>query len=467
MKLRVKLTLGTVALLAIIFGICGSLLVSASFDAMLQSERQSALGSYNTVQNTLQLVNSISTQSGLDDIVSALRSLGGGALWDGVFLYTDGSPVYASGDVPEGIKPDTVATRPGECSVTYWTGEESQYLQVSGRVNVNSQTLSVYILTDISDIYALRESQLSTYRRLLGLTIVIGAAGSWLMAALLTRPLTRLARTSRKIAQGDLSSRANVTSGDELETLAGEFNAMADKLEENIAELQDSVRRQTEFMGSFAHELKTPMTSIIGYADLIRRRMLTQEEEQEAANYIFSEGRRLESLSIKLLDLLILKKRDFELKVASPAAIVAGIVRVMRPQLQGYDITLRYRAADGRCLLEPDLVKSLIINLVDNARKAMDSGGAIFISSEMTDTGCAISVTDNGRGIPETELAKITEAFYRVDKSRSRAQGGAGLGLALCNEIAALHSGKLEIRSVEGRGTSITAILNGGIADEG
>ncbi len=466
MKLRVKLTLGTVALLALIFGICGSLLISASFDAMLQSERQSALGSYNTVQNTLQLVNSISTQSGLEDIVAALRSLGGGSLWDGVFLRTGETLLYASGGVPEGVTPERIDTRTGQCAVSYWTGEGNQYLQVSGSVNVNNQRLSVYILTDISHIYDLRESQLSTYRRLLILTVIIGAAGSWLMAALLTRPLTRLARASRKIAQGDLTSRANVTSGDELETLAGEFNDMADKLEANIAELQDSVRRQTEFMGSFAHELKTPMTSIIGYADLIRRRMLTADEEQEAANYIFSEGRRLESLSIKLLDLLILKKRDFELKVSSPSAIISGIVRVMRPQLAGYDITLRYRAAEGKCLLEPDLVKSLIINLVDNARKAMDSGGAIFISSEMTDTGCAVSVTDNGRGIPETELAKITEAFYRVDKSRSRAQGGAGLGLALCNEIAALHSGELKIRSVEGRGTSITAILNGGRADE-
>ena len=113
-------------------------------------------------------------------------------------------------------------------------------------------------------------------------------------------------------------------------------------------------------------------------------------------------------------------------------------------------------------MLEPDLTKSLLINLVDNARKAMDNGGAVFILSEMTDTGCVFSVTDNGRGIPASDLTKITEAFYRVDKSRSRAQGGVGLGLALCDEIAKLHAGALGIQSVEGKGTRITAVLNGG-----
>ena len=459
MKFRVKMTVGAVTLLALIFGICGSLMISASFDAMVESERDSALRTYYSVQSTLQLANSISTQSGYEDIVSALSTLGGSnrALWDGVCLAGEQRELYSSG-----IQPEKRETKAGVCTVSYWENQGERYLQVSGCLNVNDEMLSLYLLTNISDIYALRDTQLSTYRRLLVLTVIIGAAGSYVMALLLTRPLTKLTRTARQIGQGDLTSRADVSSGDELETLAKEFNAMADRLEANIVELQDNAKRQTEFMGSFAHELKTPMTSIIGYADLIRRRMLSPEEEQEAANYIFTEGRRLESLSIKLLDLIILKKRDFDLVEASPDAIVAGIVRVMRPQLSAQGITLRYRAEPGRCMLEPDLAKSLIINLVDNARKAMDNGGAIFILSEMTEAGCAVSVTDNGRGIPEKELARITEAFYRVDKSRSRAQGGVGLGLALCNEIAGLHHGELQIRSVEGRGTSITVHLNGG-----
>ncbi len=459
MKLREKLTLGAVTLLALIFGVCGSLLISASFDATLKSERDAALRTYYSVQSTLQLATSIDTQMEYDDFVGALSILDqrDRDMWDGIMLRSADATLYRSG-----LWPQETATEAGECAIGYSSDGGKRLLQVSGMLTVNGQKLSLYIIHDITGIYELRQTQLATYRRLLVLTVILGAAGSWLMAAFLMRPLTRLTRASRQIAAGDLSSRAEVRSGDELEALANEFNAMAARLEENIGELQENARRQTEFMGSFAHELKTPMTSIIGYSDLIRRRMLSPEEEQEAANYIFSEGRRLESLSLKLLDLLMLKKRDFELSEASPAAIVTGVVRLLRPSLTREGVTLRYRAAEGRCLLEPDLVKSLLINLVDNARKAMDNGGAVFIISEMTPTGCAVSVTDNGRGIPRGELAKITEAFYRVDKSRSRAQGGVGLGLALCDEIAKLHGGALEIRSVEGRGTSITVTLNGG-----
>ena len=272
------------------------------------------------------------------------------------------------------------------------------------------------------------------------------------------------ARASRKLAAGDLTSRADVKSGDELETLAHEFNAMANELETSMGKMRDFVDRQTAFMGSFAHELKTPMTSIIGYSDLLRRSTLNEEEAREAANYIFSESRRLEALSLKLQDLILLKKEDFELTPAEPRALLSGVVRVMRPVLTRAGVTLRYRAGEGRCLLEPDLVKSLLINLVDNARKAMDNGGAIFILAELTEEGCRFSVTDNGRGIPEADLKRITEAFYRVDKSRSRAQGGVGLGLALCDEIARLHHGSLTIRSVLGRGTVITAEMKGGRA---
>ena len=215
-------------------------------------------------------------------------------------------------------------------------------------------------------------------------------------------------------------------------------------------------------MGSFAHEMKTPMTPIIGYADLLRGQSLSPAEQQQAANYIFSEGRRLESLSLKLLDLLVLRKRDFTLSEGSPESIVTGLVHVLRPSLAKRDIVLQCRCEPGRCRMEPDLVKSLVINLIDNARKAMDGAGNIYVLTEMTDTGCRIRVVDNVRGMPQREIGRITEAFYRVDKSRSRAQGGVGLGLALCREIVALHEGTLEFQSAEGKGTIVTAALNGG-----
>ena len=111
-----------------------------------------------------------------------------------------------------------------------------------------------------------------------------------------------------------------------VELLARDFNRMTDTIEDNMHQMADAMKRQEEFMGSFAHELKTPMTSIIGYADLMRSQALDEEEQQEAAEYIFSEGRRLESLSLKLLDLLVLKKKDFELRPTNLQTMIEGAV---------------------------------------------------------------------------------------------------------------------------------------------
>ena len=111
--------------------------------------------------------------------------------------------------------------------------------------------------------------------------------------------------------------------------------------------------------------------------------------------------------------------------------------------------------------MEPDLVKSLLYNLIDNAAKSIEGDGIIAVKASVIPGGCQFHVADNGRGMEEAELARITEAFYRVDKSRSRAQGGAGLGLALCKQIVELHNGSLRYESKPGAGTQVTATLYG------
>ena len=110
------------------------------------------------------------------------------------------------------------------------------------------------------------------------------------------------------------------------------------------------------------------------------------------------------------------------------------------------------------------MLQTLLQNLLDNARKATASGGRVVLTGRSRENGYQVTVADQGRGIPDRELNKITEPFYMVDKSRSRAEGGAGLGLALCKEIAELHQGHLRFESQEGKGTIVTVML-GGVAD--
>ena len=214
-------------------------------------------------------------------------------------------------------------------------------------------------------------------------------------------------------------------------------------------------------MGGLAHELKTPMTSIIGYADLLRGHSLTDDDKRDAANYIFMEGRRLEVLSLKLLDLIVLKKRDFTFLPIRIKKIVEDAERLLRPVLEKLDVRISYDCDDGECMIEPDLFMSLLLNIIDNARKAIEGAGEITIRSSTENDFCEIRITDNGRGIPEDELTKIKDAFYRVDKSRSRAQGGVGLGLRLCDEIIALHGGEISVESKLGIGTTVVIRLKG------
>lgn len=464
MKFKYKVMLYMTAFLSFFYVVSACLLIFVSFQTSLNKEKANALNTHRMIQNML-LVSKDMNQRAYQYTLNQLASQNA-SMWKGIRLKEAKNRIlyYESGYMPYLLTQNDIQTMEEEtcCLIRYIQKGTSHFVQISGLIDTGSTSLVLEISQDVTQVYAARETQLQIYKAILAFVLTAGSIGALLISEKLTKPIRQLSETSRKIAGGNLSIRSNIHSGDEIELLSRDFNHMTDSLEDNIRKMADSIRRQEEFMGSFAHELKTPMTSIIGYADLMRSQALTKEEQQEAAEYIFSEGQRLESLSLKLLDLLVLKKRDFEFRPTNLQALIESAVRTTLPSMEGRQIRLKERSDEGLCLLEPDLTKSLIVNLIDNARKAIDNGGSILVTGRLTSEGCEITVTDTGRGMKKEELARITEAFYRVDKSRSRAQGGAGLGLALCQEIAQLHHGGLLFESTPGKGTIVKAILNGG-----
>ena len=238
------------------------------------------------------------------------------------------------------------------------------------------------------------------------------------------------------------------------------------ELERSIENLENVASRREEFIGSFAHELKTPLTAIIGYADMLRSKDMNPKSRFTAAGYIFSEGKRLEALSLKLMDIIVAGKQEFEPKKFEVGYFIRSIAAVTVPSLSNDGLTLDLRWDPGTIEVEPDLFKTLMINLVDNARKASKKGDVVELFGKAEDGGYALYVRDHGRGMPAEELSRITEPFYMIDKSRSRAQNGAGLGLALCQRIAELHGTKLEYESELGKGTTVRILLKGGAARE-
>lgn len=233
------------------------------------------------------------------------------------------------------------------------------------------------------------------------------------------------------------------------------------KLTDDMRNLSEAAERREEFIASFAHELKTPLTAIIGYADMLRSREMTPKNRFTAAGYIFSEGKRLESLSLKLMELIVSGKQGIERRRFDAPYFIREVAAVTVPSLATDGMTLDMRWEPGEVWVEPDLFKTLMINLIDNARKASRRGQTVEFFGKHVDGGYAFYVRDHGRGMKKEDLGRITEPFYMIDKSRSRAQNGAGLGLALCQRIAELHGTALEFESEPGQGTTVRVLLKG------
>lgn len=336
------------------------------------------------------------------------------------------------------------------------------FLHAASPFPLNETILYLENGREVSDLFSARSEQYQIFFYLiLALTGAVGAV-SLLISAFIFRPLGHMSAVTQRMANGELDVRVAVNSHDEIGLLAADFNAMAEKLEEQMQELIDAARRQEDFIGSFAHEIKTPLTSIIGYADLLRSRPATAEQVQNNADYIFREGRRLEVLSRKLMDLIVLKQEEFPMRKVPMDTFLQRVGGTMFPVFEKQQICLKIQADAAAISIEPDLMETVCLNLLDNARKAMDQGGVITLEGKTEEDGYGIYVTDHGKGIPAKELNRITEAFYMVDKSRSRSQGGAGLGLFVCQQIVELHGGTMEFQSIEGIGTQVKVYLKGG-----
>lgn len=464
MTFRCKIALALVCLLSLLFGGGSSALISFSFQSALAREQAAAKAAYDQLLRTFQLVERVEVWSQPQDAVQVVQQLSaqGGQSWAALSL-TAGEEVLLSQGVPTpGFLDLGGFADAGHCAQAAFSYYDRTYLQLTGQLDIQGTPLLLNVAYDISPIYETRQQQLETFGRIFVILLAVCALLSYTAARLLTRPLEKLSRTAQALAAGDLACRSGITGRDEIGALAREFDAMAQRQQEHIAALRATMEGQDRFIGSFTHELKTPMTSILGYADLLRRGTLSPDEQAQAADYIFSEARRLERLSFKLLELYLAEHQSPELLPASPAALVQDLTAPLVPGLARQGITLTAQGEEGLCLLEPDLFRSLVLNLLDNARKAMEGPGTIAVTTAMTGDGCTLTVRDTGQGMPPEVLDHLTEAFYRVDKSRARAQGGAGLGLTLCDRIAALHQGQLRLESRPGQGTTVTVTLKGG-----
>ena len=458
MKFLYKILLWTIIIMATAFGFSGYFFVNYVFQTALDREVDQAMDDSNILQFAFETaaLNIPTRYDVLQD--TAVQQIGtnlenSGRDSERLVRLSDENrqTLYAS----DGFTQDTSLLQDITEDSIIW-----QVLQQDGRyyiqtgVTVNAMDRSLYLETmeDVTRVFEERAMGFSVYRRVTLIMLLVCAVITFFICTWLTKPIRLLAKATRRMAAGDYGYRAQQISTDELGQLTQDFNSMANVLEDTIEELQDEVRAREDFIAAFAHELKTPLTAIIGYADLLRSRKLDEEKHFMSANYIYTEGKRLENMSFRLLDIIVTKREQIDPQPVQSEVFAQYLGDMFAGNAEQ---TLDILMDPGTVYAEVNLIKSVLLNLVDNAFKASSPGDVVEVTGWNTENGYAFQVKDYGVGIPEDELKKVTEAFYMVDKSRSRSRNGAGLGLALCEEILGLHQSTLFIESQLGVGTTI------------
>ncbi|MDO5346051.1 MAG: HAMP domain-containing sensor histidine kinase [Lachnospiraceae bacterium] len=457
MKLSWKLFFITTPIFILFLTVFGSWMLQESFQESLNQEVERCMVENQMFQNSYELTfhslseqqrEQTSVQRVVESFYKKQKNGGNARIYSlrGEVLYQQNS-LQVANRIREALDEEN--------NVGYEIVRQQDHVYV---VVLARSSFDVFVET-IRNITAVFENRTAMYFRYrtaaLAVTILTGGL-ILLVLFLVMRNMEKLSSATRQFAMGQYDTRVVIRSSDEIGRLAEDFNWMADAMKVQMERLEGEARRQEEFTAAFAHELKTPLTSIIGYADTIRQMELTQEETDMCADYIYRQGKRLQSLSYKLLDMTMTDRRDFDYRPLSAPEFLEEIEKTVRKALEEKQLVLELQAEKGMIYGDQELLSSVFINLIDNARKASAPGGIIRVTGAAAPGGYFIVVEDQGEGIPKEEVSKITEAFYMVDKSRSRKEGGAGLGLALCRKILELHGAGWKIESAVGKGTKVT-----------
>lgn len=459
MRLYAKIFLCGTAIFSAAFLVAGYLLLTDTYQNELNREKELALRQYQYDKFTVQsgLISEwqnismgyVEDESFFERLVSNLG--------EGTAFYLETTRPLIS-NLPDKLDDSLVKEiKEDVISYQFQNAGEKSYFVTGGKIVQDE--LSVYMLraVDITSITQKHKKLVEQFQQMYLAVLAVSMGVMLVLSAFITRPIKKMNLAAKRIARGDYEERLSSRGSDEIAELTESFNAMTDSIEEKVEELSEALRQREEFVANFAHELKTPLTSVIGYADMLYQRELSRQEIRDAAWYIMNEGMRLEALSLKLMDLFVLGRNEFLLETMPAQEVLENVLQGIEPILQERGADFKVQAENAYIKVEFDLFKTLLWNLVDNATKAGSS--EVSVVGTRKEDRYLLQVRDNGCGIPQDEIGKVTEAFYMVDKSRSRKQHGAGLGLALAEQIARIHGSGLKIESKEQEGTVISLEL--------
>lgn len=290
------------------------------------------------------------------------------------------------------------------------------------------------------------------YGALIGAVFAL-ALGIFLSRAI-TRPIRELTQATHAVSEGDLSQQVTVHSNDELGELAKAFNKMS-------AELSRSVNARKQMTADIAHELRTPLSLILGHAEAVHDGVLPPTKEN--FEIIRDEAARLEHLvnDLRILSLADAGELTINPQPIEPERLIQEVASLYQFETQKKNISLELDVASSLPAIEvdPGRMTQVLTNILDNALRHTPEGGSIILSTKQTGDHVELAIQDSGPGLPREDLERIFERFYRADSSRQREDGGSGLGLAIAKSIVQAHNGQLAATSETGRGLRIVISL--------
>ena len=470
MKLWQKVSLTALVFVMLAIQLTQFLVLDRSFENAIARERKSAVSAHEALSASLsnhaayQRLKSNKLLLSTDEIADLLQSTVTAeistataivVLLNGETVTKAGADIFRSTAEfdPLTLMPDGET---GEGKSVICTLDGAVYLLITSTVKLEMMPYTLYTAYDITDVYTLREQDFAAA----GTTgLLCGTAISAVLLVLVwifLHPLKVSVETIGEIANGNYSLRVPEHGSAELKTLAHSINSMSisiDEREQKLREIADSRKR---FADSMAHEMKTPLTSILGFADILRiKSAVSDAQRRDYATTIVEEAKRLRGLSAKLLQLASTDSTQLDLTEIPVAQLFADIAHTMAPILARRGLHLETVHKNAVLRVDRELFLSLLYNLIDNAAKASPDGATIWLVQSVLDDHAVLSVIDQGIGMKPDTVRRATEAFYMEDKARSRKAGGAGLGLALCDDICRRHGARLEIRSTYKKGTTI------------
>ena len=288
------------------------------------------------------------------------------------------------------------------------------------------------------------------------LMLVLAAFGGGFLASRALNPIDRITRTAQRISADDLTQRLHLPpSPDEVGRLAGTFDQMLDRLEQAFS-------RQRQFTADASHELRTPLAVLAAQADLALDQARRPEDYRAALREIHQQAVQMAQLLSELLMLARVDSGPVEIdhERLDLTALVADTIATLTPLAAAGGVTLTAPSLHPAPITgDQARLTQLIVNLVDNALKYTPVGGSVEVSVNVVDSQAQVQVVDNGVGIAPEHLPHVFERFYRADAARSRDEGGAGLGLSICQWIAIAHEGTIAVHSTSGQGTTCTVSL--------